>query len=155
VTTRDKLELAGRVVAAFVSKNALPRGELAALIQSTHAKLAELERGAQSPPAPQEPAAPVRKSVTPDYLICLDDGKKFKSLKRHLATLGLTPDQYRAKWGLPHDYPMLAPNYAAVRSALAKQTGLGAKRKQVAAPPPAVAVKPKRARAPKSAPVAQ
>ena len=74
---------------------------------------------------PKQPAVSIRKSITPDYLICLEDGKKFKSLKRHLGTLGLTPDQYRAKWNLPADYPVVAPNYAATRSALAKAIGLG------------------------------
>ena len=86
-------------------------------------------------PAPSEPevltpAVPVRKSITPDYLVCLDDGRKFKSLKRHLASLGMTPDQYRAKWNLPADYPMVASNYAATRSALAKKIGLGQNRKR-------------------------
>ena len=76
------------------------------------------------------PAVPVRKSITPDYLVCLDDGRKFKSLKRHLASLGMTPDQYRAKWNLPADYPMVASNYAATRSALAKKIGLGQNRKR-------------------------
>ena len=80
----------------------------------------------------KEPAVSIRKSITPDFLVCLDDGKKFKSLRRHLATLGMTPDQYRAKWGLPSDYPMVAPNYAAARSQLAKQSGLGQLRKNAA-----------------------
>jgi predicted transcriptional regulator len=84
-----------------------------------------------SEPEVLTPAVPVRKSVTPDYLICLDDGRKFKSLKRHLASLGMTPDQYRAKWNLPADYPMVASNYAATRSALAKKIGLGQNRKRV------------------------
>ena len=86
-----------------------------------------------APPAEkQEPAVSIRKSITPDYLVCLDDGKKFKSLRRHLATLGLTPDQYRVKWNLPADYPMVAPNYAAQRSELAKKSGLGQMRKNAA-----------------------
>ena len=80
----------------------------------------------------KEPAVSIRKSITPDYIVCLDDGKKFKSLRRHLATLGMTPDQYRTKWGLPSDYPMVAPNYAAARSQLAKQSGLGQIRKNAA-----------------------
>ncbi|MER9197161.1 MucR family transcriptional regulator [Mesorhizobium australicum] len=85
--------------------------------------------GSAAKPEALEPAIPIRKSVTPDYIICLDDGKKFKSLKRHLSTdYGLTPDEYRAKWGLPADYPMVAPNYAAARSALVKTMGLGRKR---------------------------
>src|SRR6185503_5978588 len=82
---------------------------------------------------PKQPAVPIRKSVQPDYIVCLDDGKRFKSLKRHLrTTYNLTPDQYRAKWGLAHDYPMVAPNYAAARSELAKQMGLGAQRRTAA-----------------------
>lgn len=80
-----------------------------------------------APSAPLEPAVSIKKSITPDYLICLDDGRKLKSLKRHLATLGMTPEEYRRRWGLPADYPMVAPNYAAQRSALAKQMGLGTK----------------------------
>ena len=97
------------------------------------------------------PAVSIRKSVTPDYLICLDDGLKFKSLRRHLSTLGMTPEQYCAKWNLPADYPMVASNYAAQRSELAKRLGLGQKRKKAVASPPPVAGKPKRARAPKAA----
>jgi predicted transcriptional regulator len=123
----DPTELAAEVVAAFVSKNSLPRSELPALIEAVHASLVSLAKGEASPPPVEarEPAVSIRKSITPDYLICLDDGKKFKSLKRHLAALGLTPEQYREKWNLPYDYPMVAPNYAAVRSALAKKSGLG------------------------------
>ena len=122
-------------MAAFVANNSLPIAELPALIQSTHAALERLASGPLDT-APQvekkEPAVSIRKSITPDFLVCLDDGKKFKSLRRHLATLGMTPDQYRAKWGLPSDYPMVAPNYAAARSQLAKQSGLGQLRKNAA-----------------------
>jgi predicted transcriptional regulator len=110
--------------------------ELPALIHSVHAALARLASG-QVNTAPlvekQEPAVSVRKSLTPDFLVCLDDGKKFKSLRRHLRTLGMTPDQYRVKWSLPPDYPMVAPNYAAVRSEMAKRIGLGQMRKNAAA----------------------
>jgi len=120
----DPLGLAAEIVSAYVVRNSLPRAELPALIQSVHAALTK-NAGADSSDA----AAPARKSVTPDYLICLDDGRKFKSLRRHLATLGMTPEQYRAKWGLPNDYPMVAPNYAAQRSELAKKIGLGQFRK--------------------------
>jgi len=89
---------------------------------------------------PKEPAVPIKKSVQPDYIVCLDDGKRFKSLKRHLRTVyNLTPDQYRAKWGLAHDYPMVAPNYAAARSELAKQMGLGARRRKPESTAPAAA----------------
>jgi len=122
------VETAAELVAAFVSNNPLPRGELPALIQTIHDTLARLSGGVENaaPKAePKQPAVSIRKSVTPEYLICLEDGKKFKSLKRHVGTHGLTPDQYRAKWNLPSDYPMVAPNYAAARSALAKAIGLG------------------------------
>jgi len=121
------LEMAADVVAAFVTNNPLPRGELPALIQTIHDTLAGLSAGETSTPKeePKEPAVPIRKSVTPGYLICLEDGKHFKSLKRHLAAHGLTPEQYREKWKLPSDYPMVAANYAATRSAMAKAIGLG------------------------------
>ena len=125
---RDSVELAAEVVAAFISNNPLPSGELPALIQTVHSAVERLGKGLESAPPQVEmksPAVPIRKSVTPDYLICLEDGKKFKSLRRHLAGLGLTPEQYRKKWKLPSDYPMVAPNYAAQRSAMAKQIGLG------------------------------
>lgn len=130
----NSIELAAEIVAAFVSHNSLPAGDLPSLIASVHASLRGLSNGAPvgQPEEKREPAVSVRKSITPEYLICLDDGKKFKSLRRHLATLGMTPDQYRAKWGLPPDYPMVAPNYAAQRSELAKSMGLGQKRKRAA-----------------------
>ena len=140
------LELAAEVVAAFVSNNPVPRGELPALIQTIHETLARLSAGGEnstSKEQPKEPAVSIRKSVTPGYLICLEDGKHFKSLKRHLAAHGLTPEQYRAKWKLPYDYPMVAANYAASRSAMAKAIGLGQLRGNVGArkrgrPPKAV-----------------
>ena len=122
------LEIAAEVVAAFVSNNPVPRGELPALIQTIHDTLAGLSaHGENSTPKeePKEPAVSIRKSVTPGYLICLEDGKHFKALKRHLAAHDLTPEQYRAKWKLPSDYPMVAANYAATRSAMAKAIGLG------------------------------
>jgi predicted transcriptional regulator len=130
----DYVALAAEVVSAFVGHNSLPVSELPSLITSVHAALVKISGGSASP-APAEPevltpAVPVRKSITPDYLVCLDDGRKFKSLKRHLASLGMTPDQYRAKWSLPADYPMVASNYAATRSALAKKIGLGQNRKR-------------------------
>ena len=132
-------EMAAEIVAAFVSKNAVPRSELPALFETVHAAVKRLAEGGAVAPADIEtpaPAVSIRKSVTPDYLICLDDGRKFKSMRMHLATLGMTPEQYRQKWNLPDDYPMVAPNYAAQRSALAKRMGLGQKRKKAAAPPP-------------------
>jgi predicted transcriptional regulator len=104
---------------------------LPALIASVHAALAKVGSGAEEQPKEElRPAVPIKKSITPDYVICLDDGKKFKSLKRHLRTAyGLTPDQYRARWDLPSDYPMVAPNYAKARSELATKMGLGQKRR--------------------------
>ncbi|ESX99165.1 MucR family transcriptional regulator [Mesorhizobium sp. M1066] len=133
------IELAADVVSAYVSNNPIPVGDLPALIGQVHAALTATAGGvsAQEPVA-LTPAVPIRKSVTPDYIISLEDGKKFKSLKRHLSThYGLTPDGYRAKWGLPADYPMVAPNYAAARSTLAKTMGLGRKPKAPEAPEPA------------------
>lgn len=125
------VDLAAEIVAAFVAHNSLRSADLPALIVSVHAGLVKIGSGATNsvePPAPTA-AVTIRKSVTPDYLICLDDGRKFKSLRRHLTGLGMTPEQYRAKWKLPADYPMVAPNYAAQRSALAKKIGLGQIRK--------------------------
>ena len=125
------LEMAADIVSAFVSNNSVPVGDLPRVIDSVHAALRGLSTA--SPPAqieaPREPVIAIKKSVTPDYIICLEDGRKFKSLKRHLRTAyGLSPDQYREKWKLPHDYPMVAPNYAMARSALAKAAGLGQQR---------------------------
>jgi predicted transcriptional regulator len=129
----DALALTGEIVSAFVAYNSLRSSELPALIQSVHTELAKIIVGAGAPaaPAPEAaaPAVPVRKSITADYLVCLDDGLKFKSLRRHLTALGMTPEQYRAKWNLPADYPMVAANYAAQRSELAKKIGLGQSRK--------------------------
>ena len=128
-------ELTADIVAAFVANNALRVADLPSLIQSVHAALAQLASGpviAVPLEEKKEPAVSIRKSITPDYLFCLDDGKKFKSLRRHLSTLGMTPDQYRAKWSLPADYPMVAANYAAVRSEMAKRIGLGQMRKNAA-----------------------
>jgi predicted transcriptional regulator len=123
------LELTAEVVSAYVSNNSVQLAALADLIGSVHISLARLALGAQpTEAAAPVPAVPIKKSVTPDYIICLDDGKKFKSLKRHLNnSYGMTPQEYRQKWGLPSSYPMVAPNYAAIRSALAKTMGLGRK----------------------------
>ncbi|UVK35653.1 MucR family transcriptional regulator (plasmid) [Mesorhizobium sp. AR10] len=136
----DVLELTADVVSAYVSNNPVPVGEIPALIGQVHAALKGTAGTSVSAEEPEvlKPAVSIRKSVTPDYIICLDDGKKFKSLKRHLSThYGLTPDDYRAKWGLPSDYPMVAPNYAATRSALAKTMGLGRKPAEPENPGPA------------------
>jgi len=131
--TPDQISLAAEIVAAYVSHNSVPSGDLAALISSVHAALAKLGAVTAAPePDALVPAVSIRKSITPGYIICLDDGKRFKSLKRHLATLGMTGDQYREKWSLPSDYPMVAPEYAAKRSALAKSLGLGRKRSSTA-----------------------
>lgn len=127
----DLTAMTAEIVAAFVSHNAVPASELPTLLQSVHAGLVGIAAGVKAPvkqPAPT-PAVSVRQSIKPDYLICLDDGKKLKSLKRHLSTLGMTPEQYRAKWNLPLDYPMVAANYSARRSELAKTLGLGQFRK--------------------------
>ncbi len=135
VSDHAMVVLTADIVGAYVAKNSVPVADLPGLIASVHASLAGL--GA---PAPVEekpvPPVPIRKTVTPDHLISLEDGKPYKSLKRHLTTRGLTPDEYRRKWGLPHDYPMVAANYAAQRSEIAKTLGLGqsrAKPKLVAA----------------------
>jgi predicted transcriptional regulator len=127
------IELAAEIVSAYVSNNSVPASELTNLIGDVYGAL---KRTAGAAPAPVEaeplkPAVNPKKSVMPDYIICLEDGKKFKSLKRHLRThYDMTPEQYREKWGLPADYPMVAPNYAAARSALAKQMGLGQQRRK-------------------------
>lgn len=124
------VDLTADIVAAYVSHNVVPANELSKLINEVHGALGTLVDGAaEAPKVELKPAVPPKKSITPDYLICLEDGKRFKSLKRHLKThYDLTPEQYREKWGLPSDYPMVAPNYAAARSRLAKQMGLGQRR---------------------------
>ncbi|HEV2898639.1 MAG TPA: MucR family transcriptional regulator [Pseudaminobacter sp.] len=127
----DTIELTADVISAYVSNNPVPVSELPTLIAQIHQSLTGLSNGqATIPEEKLVPAVPIKKSVTPDYIICLDDGKKFKSLKRHLkTTFGMTPEEYRAKWNLPTDYPMVAPSYAATRSELAKKIGLGRKPK--------------------------
>lgn len=133
------LELTVEIVSAYVSNNEVAAAELPALIASVARSLNELAgiSTKAEAPEPPKPAVPIKKSVTPDYIISLEDGKKFKSLKRALsARYGMTPDQYRAKWGLPADYPMVAPNYSAARSDLAKKLGLGRKQPTEAAAQP-------------------
>ena len=139
------VELAAEIVSSYVTKNAVPTHELPQLIADVHGALQKTVAGEAEPePEPLKPAVPIKKSITPDFLICLEDGKKFKSLKRHLRThYDLSPEEYRQRWGLPSDYPMVAPNYAAARSELAKRMGLGQQRKAAAKPP---AKKPTRAR---------
>ena len=132
-TNADTIEMAAGIVAAYVGANSVPATDLPVLIQNVYRSLATLaDSNVQTaPPAELVPAVSPKKSITPDYLICLEDGKKFKSLKRHLRVrYGLSPEQYRTKWGLPADYPMVAPNYAKARSELAKEMGLGQSRKR-------------------------
>ncbi len=130
------IEMTAEIVAAYVENNTLAIGDLPGLIQGVHRALASVAAGMDAVEAPpKEPAVPVRRSITPDHLICLEDGRKFKSLKRHLRTkYNMSPEDYRAKWGLAKDYPMVAPNYAKARSELAKQMGLGQGGRQAAKP---------------------
>lgn len=125
--TSEIIDLTAEIVASYVENNSVSAMEVPALIQSVHRALTSVASGMDAvEAAPKEPAVPVRRSITPDYLVCLEDGRKFKSLKRHLRTkYNLSPEDYRAKWGLAKDYPMVAPNYAKARSDLAKQMGLG------------------------------
>jgi len=122
------IKLTTKIVAAYVSRNVVPVSDLPNLISTTHQSLTSLGKPQEQaePAVDLKPAVPIKKSVHPDYIVCLEDGKQLKMLKRHLKTAyGLTPDDYRAKWGLPADYPMVAPNYAKARSALAMEIGLG------------------------------
>ena len=132
-------ELTADIVSAYVSNNNVRPEDLASLISDVHSALKQAPNGKAEPtPEPQQPAVSVKKSVTPDYIISLENGQKFKSLKRHLMnSYGMTPAEYRAKWGLPSGYPMVAPNYAKSRSELAKSMGLGRKAKPEEAPAPA------------------
>ena len=135
VTSPNYIELCADIVSAYVSNNSVPAADLPSLLNSVYAltKTAQVQK--EEPKAELVPAVSVRKSVTPDAIICLEDGKSFKSLKRHLrTTYDMTPEQYRAKWNLPADYPMVAPNYAKARSELAKTMGLGQQRKKGKAP---------------------
>jgi predicted transcriptional regulator len=130
----DVIEMTADIVSAYVGNNSVSATELPGLIQSVHRALAGVSVGGEAVEVtPKEPAVPVRRSITPDHLVCLEDGRKFKSLKRHLRTkYNMSPEEYRAKWGLPKDYPMVAPNYAKARSDLAKQMGLGQGGRQAA-----------------------
>jgi predicted transcriptional regulator len=123
----DLLKFASDIVAAYVSNNPIPAGEIPGMIKSIHSTLGGLANGLTADAAlAQKPAIAVKRSITPEYIVCLEDGKKLKMLKRYLRSrYNLTPDEYRAKWGLPADYPMVAPNYAAQRSEFAKKIGLG------------------------------
>jgi predicted transcriptional regulator len=126
------IELTAGIVSAYVSNNVVPAGDISSLISQVHTALLRISNGqGELSVDPARPAIAVKKSITPDYIICLEDGKKFKSLKRHLRTqYEMTPEHYREKWGLPPDYPMVAPNYAQARSQLAKKMGLGQQRKR-------------------------
>jgi predicted transcriptional regulator len=141
------IDLTANIVSAYVSNHTVPAVDIPALISQIHSALARVASGGDVSSEPLKPAVPVKKSITPEHIVCLEDGKKFKSLKRHLSSLyDLTPDQYRQKWNLPADYPMVAPNYSAVRSGLAKSNGLGRK------PAEPVKVKaPRRSKAPQAA----
>jgi MucR family transcriptional regulator, transcriptional regulator of exopolysaccharide biosynthesis len=124
------IELTADIVSAYVSNNTVAASEIPDLIEKVHRALLRVSGGVVELPAePVKPAVSVKRSVTPEYIVCLEDGKKFKSLKRHLRTqYNMTPEQYREKWNLPPEYPMVAPNYAAARSQLAKKMGLGQQR---------------------------
>ncbi len=128
VPSEHLVELTAYLVSAYVGNNAVPASNLSGLIADVHGAFVRLVDGAATAPVPEplKPAVPIKKSIEPDFMVCLEDGKRFKSLKRHLRTsYGLTPEEYREKWGLPADYPMVAPNYAEARSQLAKRSGLG------------------------------
>jgi len=140
------MTIAGEIVAAYVANNSVAVADLSSLIGDVHKALLKVSAPIEDATAePLKPAVPVKKSVTGDFIICLEDGKQFRSLKRHLSTsYNLTPDEYRFKWGLPADYPMVAPNYAAERSRLAKESGLGNMRKKAALAAPLPPAKPTR-----------
>ena len=165
-SSQSQIEMAADIVSAYVSKNSIPPSDLPALIDAVHRALGAITTGkrtGESEPVPElKPAVPIKKSVTDDFLICLEDGKRFKSLRRHLSTTyNMTPEAYREKWNLPKDYPMVAPSYAAVRSSLAKAAGLGNRKteavaaepvKEPVAPEPVKeGEKPKAAKAPRAA----
>jgi len=132
IDTANYIGLTAEIVSAYVSNNTVASADIPALISQVHTALQRVSNGEpQASTEPLKPAVPVKKSINPDFIICLEDGKKFKSLKRHLRTqYNMTPELYREKWGLPADYPMVAPNYAAARSQLAKQMGLGQQRRR-------------------------
>lgn len=132
VGSTELVEMTAQIVSAYVSNNEMAATELPRLISDTHSALAQAAgNGPESEKGGLKPKVPIKKSVTDDYIICLEDGKKFKSLKRHLRThYDLSPDEYRERWNLPHDYPMVAPNYARERSNLAKRMGLGTRKQK-------------------------
>ncbi|WP_429232433.1 MucR family transcriptional regulator [Inquilinus ginsengisoli] len=153
-TADDTRRLTVQIVSAHIGHNKVAQGDLPALIEQVYGALSGLGKAAEATaPARPEPAVSIRKSVTPDYLVCLEDGKKLKMLKRHLSSAyNMTPDQYRERWGLPADYPMVSPNYAQQRSTMAKKIGLGTRRVEpVPAPAPAAPAKVPRTRKPAAA----
>jgi predicted transcriptional regulator len=127
---KSYIDLTANIVSAYLSNNPTPASEIPNLISQVHSALLRVTSGrTETPLEPAKPAVSIKKSIAPDYLVCLEDGKRFKSLKRHLRTqYNMTPEQYREKWGLPLEYPMVAPNYAVARSQLAKKMGLGQQR---------------------------
>ncbi|CAN0452596.1 unnamed protein product [Laminaria digitata] len=129
ITREDLLRITTKVVTAYVGNNTLADTQITDVIQSVYDSLEGLSNGTPESKVKQKPAVPIKRSITPDYIVCLEDGKQLKMLKRYLRTThGMTPDEYRSKWGLPTDYPMVAPNYAKKRSAFAKEIGLGKRR---------------------------
>ena len=129
ITREDLLRITTKVVTAYVGNNTLADTQITDVIQSVYDSLEGLSNGTPVSKVKQKPAVPIKRSITPDYIVCLEDGKQLKMLKRYLRTThGMTPDEYRSKWGLPTDYPMVAPNYAKKRSAFAKEIGLGKRR---------------------------
>jgi predicted transcriptional regulator len=130
--TLNYIELAAEIVSAYVSNNSVPATDLPGLLSEVHSALVRVSTGGVvATPEAAKPAVPPKKSITNDYIVCLEDGRKFKSLKRHLRTqYNMSPEEYREKWALPPDYPMVAPAYAKARSALAKQMGLGQQRRR-------------------------
>ena len=139
--SQDLVELTSEIVSAYVTHNKVSSEDLPGVITSVHLALQGLDQEKQREPEKPTPMVPIKRSITPDYLISLEDGRRYKSLKRHLSGRGLTPQQYREKWGLAKDYPMVAPNYAQQRSELAKALGLGQQRRKrpTDTPPPATA----------------
>jgi predicted transcriptional regulator len=130
----DLLQMTADVVTAYVANNSIVRQDIPTLIENVHKAFASIQNGPEKIKIaePLQPRLPIKKTITPDYLISLEDGRQYRTLKRHLRTAGLTPEEYRVKWGLPHDYPMVAPNYSEQRSQMAKTMGLGAQRKKPA-----------------------
>ena len=149
---QELVELTSEIVSAYVANNKIPSAELPEVIASVHTALRKLDEQKQPEPEKPTPLMPIKKTITPDYLVSLEDGRRYKSLKRHLSGRGLSPQEYPDKWGLSKDYPMVAPNYAKQRSELAKALGLGQQRrkKAEAEPAPAENAAPKRRGRPKA-----